>query len=505
MMSEEDRVVHPRRMTTAQNRKRGSQYVAEETSEEDISTSSKGSMIRKRKKVSQNGKRGRERKEIDRGEEDMVIVADDEDIDKINQRRTGEVSFKLPTKTTRAEIEYQGMTAQELQQHATMALDDLEMARTKSPNIQGRISGIMKDRIQSLKGMIECLTEKLQEVRDIIYQKTRKMELSTEIKRLKKEKEIWEKEKERKDQEIEAKQMKYEELETKLWDLTRWDQNAAREEDKEKGQRKIQESQTRRKTDTQAETITNYDEEFPIYRPALRGERKRILIARSTSKRPAALDSPPVRAAALPGPSKKIAEEPRPRKEKEKEEIEEEIEELRKRIKTLMEKKRKLVGEEKGTMKRNEQEMIGKPRIVSNIQIVPPRAEAEWTKVIGRKERRENVQNNQRNKGQGENRRDIAQKKRLRNPPRTVAIGIKTRSEDVSYADIMKKAREKISLADLGIEDTKIRRGINGGIIIEIPEQEQDQGSTKANKLADKRGLKGGESEYNKTHSQRRD
>lgn len=61
---------------------------------------------------------------------------------------------------------------------------------------------------------------------------------------------------------------------------------------------------------------------------------------------------------------------------------------------------------------------------------------------------------------------------------------IRTKKEELSYSDVLKKAREKISLNELGIEETRIRRGINGGVIIEIPEEKQ--GTDKANRLAEK-------------------
>lgn len=54
-----------------------------------------------------------------------------------------------------------------------------------------------------------------------------------------------------------------------------------------------------------------------------------------------------------------------------------------------------------------------------------------------------------------------------RRPPKTVAVAIKG-DEGFSYADALKKARTEISLKEIGIDTTKIRRAANGGIIIEI-------------------------------------
>ncbi|XP_024868277.1 uncharacterized protein LOC112452350 [Temnothorax curvispinosus] len=72
---------------------------------------------------------------------------------------------------------------------------------------------------------------------------------------------------------------------------------------------------------------------------------------------------------------------------------------------------------------------------------------------------------------------------RSRRPPKTAAVSITSLKDDVSYADILKKARDNINLDSLGIETSKIRRGINGGIIIEIPGAD---GTTKADSLVGK-------------------
>jgi len=73
-------------------------------------------------------------------------------------------------------------------------------------------------------------------------------------------------------------------------------------------------------------------------------------------------------------------------------------------------------------------ETRGKPIVTSNIQIVPPREEPEiketWTRVIGRKEKRGKSQNDQERMEREDNRKDIMNKKRFRNPPRTAAVAI---------------------------------------------------------------------------------
>ncbi|EFN68884.1 hypothetical protein EAG_11695, partial [Camponotus floridanus] len=72
---------------------------------------------------------------------------------------------------------------------------------------------------------------------------------------------------------------------------------------------------------------------------------------------------------------------------------------------------------------------------------------------------------------------------RRRKPPRTAAVTIKVKDESISYAEIIKKARGEISLSELQIENQRIRKGINGSIIIEIAGQDSQQ---KADTLAQK-------------------
>jgi len=68
---------------------------------------------------------------------------------------------------------------------------------------------------------------------------------------------------------------------------------------------------------------------------------------------------------------------------------------------------------------------------------------------------------------------------RRRKPPRTAAISIKVRDESTTYAEILKKARGEITLSEFKIENQRIRKGINGSIIIEIAGQDsQDKANS---------------------------
>jgi len=62
--------------------------------------------------------------------------------------------------------------------------------------------------------------------------------------------------------------------------------------------------------------------------------------------------------------------------------------------------------------------------------------------------------------------------KRLIKP---AVVTITSKQGGATYAEILRSAREKVSLRDLGIENTVIRRAMNGAIIIKVPEPQGRQ------------------------------
>lgn len=76
----------------------------------------------------------------------------------------------------------------------------------------------------------------------------------------------------------------------------------------------------------------------------------------------------------------------------------------------------------------------------------------------------------------------IAPAKRWTPRPAVVTI-TSNNNEEFSYARILSTARTKVSLKDIGIKHIKIRKAINGGLIIEIPGPE---GASLANTLQEK-------------------
>lgn len=194
-----------------------------------------------------------------------------------------------------------------------------------------------------------------------------------------------------------------------------------------------------------------------------------------------------------------------------------EIESITKEIKKLLVKKRQMIKDKgkKGTDRECETETEGeertqkrgKPRIISNIQIAPPKPSLRdekntndegWNVVsqrakkkdkgsIGSKVKDKNKEDLQTRKGYIQKNKSNLQKNtsnqdRVKKVPKTAAVTI-TVKEGISYAEILRHAREKISLPTMGIDASKIRKGINGGLIIEISGEEN---SIKAANLVEK-------------------
>lgn len=152
-----------------------------------------------------------------------------------------------------------------------------------------------------------------------------------------------------------------------------------------------------------------------------------------------------------------------------------------------------------------------KPRIVSNVQVAPPRNEfdhqaelheretrpnMEWQKVEDKSKRKKKKKLLTPTIVEGETARVINPKvgsqaakpaatdKRIkRKPPKTAAVNIKGLKEGFSYAEALKNLRGKIALADLDIGSSRVRKAVGGGLIIEIS---GDNKVEKAEKLKSK-------------------
>lgn len=131
------------------------------------------------------------------------------------------------------------------------------------------------------------------------------------------------------------------------------------------------------------------------------------------------------------------------------------------------------------------------PRIIENIQVVPPRRPPEMTLVSEATSATPRESDSQWSEA-GRRRRTGQTKKAMasssprsgvpgsvgrtpgsRGPPRTrrappAVVSIKLEDNNSTYADILKKAREKIDIKELGINNPKFRKSANGGILLEL-------------------------------------
>lgn len=126
-------------------------------------------------------------------------------------------------------------------------------------------------------------------------------------------------------------------------------------------------------------------------------------------------------------------------------------------------------------------------RVIANEQIIPPPLPLastapviDWVKVgrngkpLGVNKQRVHVERMapstpaSRSSAPGSSFRTGARKagKKLIKP---AVVTITSKTDGATYAEILAKAKQRVSLKGMGIENTRIRRAINGAIIIEVP------------------------------------
>lgn len=148
----------------------------------------------------------------------------------------------------------------------------------------------------------------------------------------------------------------------------------------------------------------------------------------------------------------------------------------------------------------------GKPRIISNVQIVPPKVnlgkvsnetpnqnEGTWATIVRKRDSRKQNKGQQEAQPAGNTKKPVLgnngktskkEGKIKRRPPRTAAVAIENTSTDQTDAEIIRKARMNISLGEMGIENPRIRKAANGSILVEVSGPEKiDKANTLANKL----------------------
>jgi len=340
-------------------------------------------------------------------------------------------------------------------------LDDMEIIRTKSKKISGRLSGCWKDRVLAMRSMIGILVERVKDSGDLAYLRRRNDELSVQLRTSR------------------------------------------------RGEARLQDSL--KEADSKIEKLTSEIDSL----------RRRI---GSASLEPERLPPPPVKGRmGTPGKLKEPRKERRPS-------VAESLVDQDNRLKMLSLYDEKIAKFEDllNKMKADFYESMssethklntavssvapskrGVPRIIENIQLLPPRRTPEqhrqdtqqepysdldtWTEITGRRNKRQvriaagaNLTGSAGVAGgmadTGGRPQPLANQNRpRRKAPKNAAVAIKACADGPSYADIIKQARESVNLKELGISNTRMRRAANGGLLIEITGPE---GAAKADSLA---------------------
>lgn len=334
-------------------------------------------------------------------------------------------------------------------------VDEIEECRRKSGRIQGVVSGTMKRNLAQTRDAIMVLMARAQATGDQWFLQAQNKEQQTQIAAMRKE---------------------IEELRKEVGNLRIQIRTKEKREEKE-----------RKEKEREREEKDLADLDFPPLpqRPPLRGRTGRIISGREISQEQRE-EEVSRQAEALETMGKEIGKRSMAKEMDTREGETQEVEE----------------GEERGR---------GKPRVISDVQLMPPLPlprskqrrmqgkDEEWVVVKRKKENARKDIEVEAEKGKVATGRDKEWERprpqqrsappppppriRMAKPPKHAAVTITGRREGFSYAEAMREARAKISLADLGITSTKVRRAINGGLLIEI---EGEEGQTKADNLVAK-------------------
>lgn len=373
------------------------------------------------------------------------------------------------------------------------SLERVDNMRTKSKNLQGGVSGRMKKELEKAKGVMNTLIYKSEAIGDPTFLKLKNKELTTQIQGLKLKEVLQNKE-------IEKLQNLIEDLTREVVDLRNRIDEAEDEEKKARRARQNAESKLRKFSSdvtwqtsdkgTDTEDLMSYLPEDVARGNAILSTNTAVnLVERSTYA------------------GSNSVTEPEMKKNDEEYEINSKIKELIKKRAELRKGRKQLarkedfeeLSKEACLSPKPQREFRRRPRIISDVRLVPPRSANEiesrdesgsilraenkgrtdedgWKKVASRRSlKRQSRGNKQAETSPGISSVDKLVRnnprertKNLRKPPRNAAILVTSQKEGISYADMLKSARSNISLDELQIQATKIRRAANGGLLIEV-------------------------------------
>ncbi|XP_011860276.1 PREDICTED: uncharacterized protein LOC105557606 [Vollenhovia emeryi] len=413
-----------------------------------------------RKKKSSKRRRTRTKRKIstsDDSEDPKDTYASSEELENV-EKTTGKTAKSSQAQTKVIVIkdeEWDSMDVTRLGSVGCENINRAERLKNVSKNIQGPIRGQMRDSLANAGKAIQALVKRARTQGDTKYLEMRNVELAAQVASLKRNEEI-------RKQEVAALEREVRELKMELKGL------------KNQMSRQIMQA---------SETGTDAATEATTWRQHLRRKQVRIASVDSMSSRAGGNDDYEREEATS------VTTDP-----------EEEMDERRSQLNDINKEIKKLVGQRnqlktvsgkskdpKGKNRRaNNTAGRDKPRIISDVQVAPPRSEqrhedGDW-KPVERSHRRK-TPGTDKTRGRDTKEDTNNDRKGRRRPPRTAAVSITGKGEGFSYAEALKKARSGIALATMGIERSRIRKSANGGVLIEIPGPE---GSSKADALADK-------------------
>lgn len=397
-------------------------------------------------------------------------ISSPEEVPRIKRKRKGKTPSpemeKMVTRSADPNVKDIGLNLLNAATLGTKAMewvDEVEDMRGKSKNIQGRVSGLMKVKLNRIKEAILSLVLKAEASGDLSFLKMRNVELTTKIKTLEGENVTLKEELKRRKQNGNMGPVRnIEQLEV-IPDIQYLIEGDRNEELKNIRARK-------------QEGLKKRGSEEMVMRPPLKGKSTPIPLPRNKTNEPADSEV----------------------------EINNQIEALiATRREMREEKKRKVEKQTAYTEMENRGKVKVYPRIIEDRMIVPPRGmylergnkefpplrkitDSGWTTVVTKNKKKQGEELkrgvSEESAGMGRQVQNRAKSPRRRLPS-TAAVVITGKRENFSYAGALKEARGKISLAELDIDNLKIRKTFNGGRIIEISGPE---GQTKADLLADR-------------------
>jgi len=392
-------------------------------------------------------------------------------LDKLDKLDDSQDLSKVVFTECPARLSYEDLNNKDVDEIAATSdawLNDMETVRFKSKKMNGKFSGVLKDRIICMRSIIKALVERVRDTGDVPYLRRKNDELASQLRESRKEER-------RLDAHLKEADIKIEKLSSEILEL-----------------RKKITSRTAPKEveDTPPPERSRSDSKTRIIRG---GTPRRKETARASSVTES-LHQYDERLSTILKCDEKIAR----------------YEEILKQMRTDLYGSLEVISEgiNQTVDVADPPKKRGVPQIISNIQLVPPRptprqeerlnADLEygtdgegWTEVKSKKDRK-SVRLDMRTKeplatslkASNENftrRPPLAASGVRRRAPRAAAVSIKANTEGLTYAEIIKRAREGVNLKDLGITNPRMRRAANGGVIIEIAGPE---GAIKADTLA---------------------